>query len=246
MTDTNPTKRRAILSYDTNSKTVKGRKKGFATGILYLAPSDQSGVMNTCKNASKGCRESCLFSAGRGAMPSVIDARVSKTVLFFEQREFFMECLEKDIVKYQKKAEKGNLEFVCRLNGTSDLNWEEIKLSCGKTVFEKFPEIQFYDYTKSFKRMVSMLKGEFPSNYHLTFSKSESNVEKMKEIVKMGGNVAVVFGGKIKEYLGRKVVDGDESDLRFLDGDGIIVGLQAKGKARYDKSGFVVTGKGFC
>lgn len=243
MTNTTPTKRRAILGYDTNFKTIKGRKKGFATGILYLAPSNQSGVMNTCKFASKGCRIACLFSAGRGAMPSVIDARVSKTKLLFEHQEFFMKCLEKDVIKYKKKALKGGLEFVCRLNGTSDLDWEDVRFSDGQNIFEKFPEVQFYDYTKNFKRMLTFLKGGLPSNYQLTFSKSESNLEKVKKIVKLGGNVAVVFGGAIETYLGKKVINGDESDLRFLDPKGVIVGLQAKGKAKNDCSGFVVTGK---
>jgi hypothetical protein len=50
----------------------------------------------------------------------------------------------------------------------------------------------------------------------------------------------VVFKKLPKKYLGRKVIDGDETDLRFLDPKNSIVGLIAKGKARHDQSGFVV------
>ena len=229
-----------ILSYDTNAKTVKGRGKGYATAILYLAPSNQSGVMNTCPNASKGCREACLFSAGRGKMPSVIDARVNKTKLLFEDQAFFMECLAKDIEKYERKAKREGLELVVRLNGTSDIAWETIRFPDGKNVFEKFSHIKSYDYTKSFKRMASYLRGEMPSNYSLTFSKSESNDKFVGLVVAMGGNVAIVFEDKPTTFLGKKVVDGDETDLRFLDEKNVIVGLTAKGDAKKDSSGFVV------
>ena len=40
----------------------------------------------------------------------------------------------------------------------------------------------------------------------------------------------------IKTYKGYSVVDGDLSDLRFLDPSGSIVGLRAKGKAREDNN----------
>lgn len=244
MTETTK-KRVPILSYDTNAKTVKGRKKGYATAILYLAPSNESGVMNTCPSASKGCREACLFSAGRGRFDNVKNARINKTKLFHEDRDFFMECLEKDVDKYLKKAFKDNLELVIRLNGTSDIAWESVLFEDGKNVFEKFPQIQFYDYTKQFKRMEAYLTGKLPENYHLTFSKNESNNKLVKKVLELGGNVAVVFAMAISEWMGKKVVDGDESDLRFLDGEGVVVGLTAKGKAKKDTSGFVVTcGKG--
>ena len=41
-------------------------------------------------------------------------------------------------------------------------------------------------------------------------------------------------------FLNRPVVDGDKSDLRFLDGENVIVGLIAKGQAKKDQSGFVI------
>ena len=39
--------------------------------------------------------------------------------------------------------------------------------------------------------------------------------------------------------MGRKVIDGDKHDLRFLDEKNVIVGLIAKGEAKKDISGFV-------
>ena len=41
------------------------------------------------------------------------------------------------------------------------------------------------------------------------------------------------------DYLYQHVVDGNETDLRFLDPKGVIVALTATGKARKDKGGFV-------
>jgi hypothetical protein len=50
----------------------------------------------------------------------------------------------------------------------------------------------------------------------------------------------MVFDEIPSSYKGFEVVNGDESDLRFLDKKGVIVGLKAKGKGRQDKSGFVI------
>ena len=87
----------------------------------------------------------------------------------------------------------------------------------------------------------SDLKGSLPSNYHLTFSRSEANEAQALDVLKAGGNVACVFSGSLPEtYLGFRVINGDESDLRFLDPSGVIVGLKAKGKAKKDASGFVI------
>jgi hypothetical protein len=56
-----------------------------------------------------------------------------------------------------------------------------------------------------------------------------------------GMNVAAVFHKVPETYLGRTVINGDETDLRFLDPKGVIVGLKAKGKAKKDTTGFVVS-----
>lgn len=225
-----------ILGIDTNAKTVKGQKMGFLTGICYLAPSDESGVMNTCPNASAGCRAACLFSAGRGAMSNVRNPRIAKTVDFFENRVAWLARLEKEISALVRKAAKDGKTPCVRLNGTSDIAWEETG------IMGLFPNVQFYDYTKNWKRAMAFANGELPSNYHLTFSRSESNEKRVQEVLSAGKvNVAVVFRKTLPStFYGRPVVNGDESDLRFLDPAGVVVGLVDKGKAKKDSSGFVV------
>ena len=183
-------------------------------------------------------------------MNSVQDSRIAKTKLFFEQRFDFLTKLSKEISSTIKSASKKGLEAVFRPNLTSDIAWEDIVNEDGVNLFEKHESVQFYDYTKSFKRMCSYLnkpfiKGEakFPSNYHLTFSCSEHNEEKCKMVLAMGGNVAVVFRNQLpKTWNGYEVVNGDESDLRFLDKKGVVVGLIEKGMAKKDATGFVKEG----
>lgn len=226
-----------------NSKTVKGEKFGFRTFGLHLSPADKSGF-NVCKWASKGCKAACLDTAGRGAMSNVQKARANKTLLFFKDREKFMRELVKEIKSAIKSAEKKGLIPCFRLNLTSDLPWESIKHE-GQTVLDMFPDVQFYDYTKGFDRMMKSLQNSnWPKNYHLTFSRSEvSKDDTLKYVLSFGGNVAVVFRGSLpSHYLGAQVIDGDESDLRFKDGSGKIVGLVEKGLAKKDASGFVVEG----
>jgi hypothetical protein len=227
-----------LLGVGTDAKTIKGVAFNWLTGILYLAPSDEAKVINTCPNASEGCRISCLFTAGRGAFNNVREARIKKTLYFKENRFGFLNDLSKDIIALQKKAQKKEMRPCVRLNGTSDLPWENLKDDKGLTLLEKHSDVQFYDYTKSPKRMKAYLRGEMPSNYHLTFSRSESNQADADEILKLGGNVAVVY--KTPPTPSDKVINGDESDLRFTDPDGVIVALKAKGKAKKDTSGFVI------
>ena len=224
------------LSIDTNAKTVKGRKKGYMTGILYLAPANQSGAINTCPHASDGCRAACLYTAGRGAFDSVKNARIKKTLAFVADRGAFVDQLAKDVAFIIRKAKREDMTPCIRLNGTSDLPWENWG------IMQKFPDITFYDYTKNPNRMRRYLAGEMPANYHLTFSRSESNHAACADIAKRGGNIAAVFTGKElpTEWEGRKVISGDESDLRFTDPQGVWVGLKAKGKARKDQSGFAI------
>ena len=223
-----------LLNVDTNAKTVKGQKKGYLTGILYLAPHKESGVANVCPNATPGCIKSCLFTAGRGEMKTVQSARVKKTILFKTNQSEFLKLLIHDIELLIKQAQRKELIPVVRLNGTSDIPFENLN------IFDKFPDIQFYDYTKSEKRMIEFLVGNMPKNYHLTFSKSELNDNEVNNVLKMGGNVAIVFNKVPTEYQGYKVVDADTDDLRFLDGENVICGLKSKGRGRKDKSGFVI------
>ena len=232
-----------------NPKTLKGQSVGYLTYILHLAPADLSGY-NTCPKATAGCTAACLNTAGRGGMfkkgettNAIQKARIRKTKLFFEDRISFMNLLVKDIELAIKQAAKKDLIPVFRLNGTSDLSFEKYEvLRNGQSytnIFAAFPEVQFYDYTKILGRKVKDIK-----NYQLTFSAADGNDRDVDRAMFDGYNVATVFGLKKTEpmpefYMGAPVFNGDESDLRFLDPKGVVVGLYAKGKAKKDTSGFV-------
>jgi len=120
-----------LLTVDSNAKTVKGQKYGFMTGILYMAPADISG-RNVCSMAEiAGCKAACLYTAGRGAMNSVQAARISKAKFFFSNRQAFMEILVKDIKALVRKAGKKGMIPLVRLNGTSDIKWENVRFDYG-------------------------------------------------------------------------------------------------------------------
>jgi len=232
-----------LLSVDTNAKTVKGQKQGFITGILYLAPAGLSG-RNVCANAKvAGCIDGCLNKAGLGGVyNSIQEARIRKTNWFFDDRQSFMIQIVKDIEALQRKASKLGLIPVVRLNGTSDIRWENVKFEHDQTrsvtIFELFPEIQFYDYTKLSNRK------DIPLNYDLTFSFSGREAYRIHNLKAFAQKmrVAVVFHSKDlpTDFYGKPVLNGDESDLRFLDPQDSIIGLYAKGPAKKDTGGFVV------
>jgi hypothetical protein len=222
-----------------NAKTSKGEKRGFITYGLHLAPSNLSGF-NVCKDASDGCAAACLNTAGRGAMSSVQKARIAKTHLFFTNKALFLSMLWQEVESAIKSAGRKGMTPCFRLNLTSDLPWEKIKHN-GRNIMESFPGMQFYDYTKSPERMVQFVNGEMPKNYHLTFSRSETNGAISLGILRSGGNVAMVFQDSLPAtYYGHEVIDGDSDDLRFLDKRGVIVGLKAKGRGKVDSTGFVL------
>lgn len=232
----------------TNTKLSKGGglHDRFLNFILHLAPADLSGH-NTCPYASAGCKSACLNTAGRGAFNSIQTARINKTLRLFNDRESFMSDLFKDLNSVLNKAKKLNKKAVVRLNGTSDLSWELYKITgTGVNIFECFPEIQFYDYTKSVKRALKSVNDPlWPKNYHLTFSRSETNDSKLYDLLQAGVNVAVVFNSAPEFWRNYRVIDGDSHDFRFLDGrdhdgTGLIISLTAKGRAKKDKSGFVL------
>jgi hypothetical protein len=161
--------------------------------------------------------------------------------MFYEDRDTFMALLVADIDTAQRKAEREGYIPVFRLNGTSDIRWELIKVLRGWNVFPNimsaYPHLTFYDYTKIQNRR------NLPPNYHLTFSRSEDNGNVN---LPMYVNIAVVFDTKKGMALpsvwnGRPVIDGDEHDVRFLDPKGVVVGLRGKGLAKKAKSNsFVV------
>lgn len=203
--------------------------RGYLTYGLSLAPSDTSGY-NVCARASVGCRVACLFYAGHGTFPSVQRGRIAKTRLFFQNRPAFLATLHAELHRARRNAERRGQRLAVRLNVVSDLPWERIDPS----IFTTFTDVQFYDYTKLEHRIV-------PSNYHLTFSRSEQNTVQAIREYRMGRNIAVVFSDPQlpKTWNGIRVLNGDDTDLRFLDRRGVI-GLYAKGRGRADQSGFVV------
>lgn len=223
-----------LLSFN-NFKMQKSVKYGYLTAILHLAPYNLSGY-NICPKATIGCAMACLNTAGRGQMNCVQKSRINKTLYFLKDRQKFLEHLYKEITTYEKLAHSKNLKLAVRLNGTSDLPWERYKFKDNKNLMELFPNIPFYDYTKILNRFNQVL----PKNYNLVFSRSESNENEVKELLTTDNNIAVVFNKLPKKYLGRKVVTGDDNDLRFLDPKKTIIGLLAKGRAKKDISGFTV------
>jgi hypothetical protein len=232
-----------------NPKVLKGMAQGYNTYILHLAPANLSGY-ETCAKRTAGCTAACLNLAGRGGMfkkgenTNVIQqARIRKTKMFFENRVEFMATLVKDIELGIKQSSRLKLVPVFRLNGTSDLAFEKYEVvrngQLFRNIFTAFPEVTFYDYTKILGRKVA----EIP-NYSLTFSAADGNDNDVAKAITQGYNVATVFGIKKtlpmpETYMGIPVFNGDESDLRFLDPKGVIVGLYAKGKAKKDETGFV-------
>ena len=220
-----------------NPKIQKGTKMGYLSFILHLAPADLSG-RETCPKRTAGCTAACLNTAGRGGMfrkgentNMIQKARIRKTQLFFNERDAFMLDLYKDIQKAIRFAERKGLTPVFRLNGTSDLSWE--KYTVGTTdmnLFQLFPTVQFYDYTKVLGRKVKHL-----TNYHLTFSKADGNDSDVAEALFQGMSVVAVY-----DKIPAGVPSADETDLRFLDAKGVMLGLKAKGRAKKDYSGFVI------
>ena len=232
-----------LLGVGTNAKTIKGDGSEYLTAILYMTPYKimvDGNLFNSCSMASiASCIEACQYTAGRGAFNNVQTARQRKAEWFYRDRDTFMDQLIDDIDRFQIYCMKRDIQPCVRLNGTTDIRWELIKIE-GKNIFELFPNVQFYDYTKISNRKVA----DYP-NYHLTWSYSNANPEYAKlldKIIEGGMNVAVVFRSEYKKSLWctYPVVDGDKDDLRFLDPKGRhIVALYAKGKAKKDTSGFV-------
>tara|TARA_R100001594_G_scaffold144363_2_gene193357 strand:+ start:181 stop:939 length:759 start_codon:yes stop_codon:yes gene_type:complete len=243
-----------LLSIGSNPKINKSDKsgKGFKTAILHLSPYKLSGK-NFCPNASKGCIEGCLNTSGHGRFDKTQEARLKRSHFFIKDKFGFMKQLSKEIEAFEKHCKKRNLKPAIRLNGTSDIPWENIKFEVLRTkpnhqgscvsfelnIFQRFSNVQFYDYTKSKKRALSET---LPKNYDLTFSRSEKTLfDDIWKMIYRLKNVAVVFKSFVPDnFEGLPVINGDNTDLRFLDPKGFIIGLSAKGKAKKDTSGFVI------
>lgn len=251
-----------VLSIDTNAKTKKGQKYGFMTGIVYFAPNVIAGYGNICPLAFLAeCDKACLYTAGRGGFNNVQLARINKTAFFHEYYNEFMNVLIKNIAQLKKKAMKKGLTPLVRLNGTSDILWEDKSFELTedtskylfryhnlvilpgryKNIMAVYKDVQFYDYTK-----IAMRFGyDQPKNYDLTFSYSgvAAYQKSVNYARKHGARIAVVFRDANKipsEFMGLQVVSGDNSDIRHLDPQNSIVALYAKGSAKKDNTGFVV------
>lgn len=218
----------------TSAKSEKGQSKGYLNGVMYLAPAGFGGTPNYCPHASPGCKAACLFNSGRIGM-SRGARQVAKTFEYMRDRRGFEEKLSNDIHRAKAFAKKKGYKLAVRLNGTSDIPFHK------HGIFEQHPDVRFYDYTKDHNRMHEYLDGKMAKNYHMTYSLSETpeSHAHAESILKRGGHVAVPFDLKKtdplpKTWRGRKVLNGDATDLRFLDPkrkagkEGSWVGLHAK------------------
>jgi hypothetical protein len=227
-----------LLTTSTKIEKSNTYSEEYRTSIMYALPAMQSGH-NACPDATD-CAQMCIDTTGR--MPMVRAAREYRSNLFYDQRAEFGAKLIAETEDNIRRNDKKGLRTAQRLNGTTDYAWEHIRFD-GQSMPERFQDVQFYDYTKSVKRARQHANGQMPSNYHLTFSRSELTPDSLvTELVESGQNVAVVFDEIPETWLGLEVINGDEHDLRFLDPTtGVIVGLKAKGpKAKKDQTGFVV------
>lgn len=255
--------RGTLIRSGNNAKTIKGDGE-YETAIMYLAPAKLALMTTTCAmSVVAGCEAGCLNTAGRGQMNNVQIARINKTKRYWADRAAFMAELTENVEAFVRYCHKRGVKPAVRLNGTSDIQWEVahpvyVQGVRYASIFEAFPDVQFYDYTKIAKRVRKAL----PANYRLVLSYSMANVSYAADILKTaeetGANVAVVYGTKAQRdelaamaetYLSaglgmggitRRVIDGDSDDMRFLDPKGVIVGLYAKGAAKGDTSGFVL------
>ena len=230
-----------LLQINSSAKSEKGKKLGYLTGVLYLAPYTLGGS-NLCPGAElAGCHIPCLYTSGRAErFPQILEGRLRKTRLWHTERHWFMNQLHREIQALERKCYREGMKPAVRLNGTSDIDWQSEGYTFNRiryrSLMEAFPHIPFYDYSKH--QMVS----KFP-NYHLIFSYSGEPAFRpvVDKALRSGLNLSVVFRNQLPaEFLGRPVVDGDQHDLIFLYPDGVIVGLKAKGKARKFEGRFVV------
>jgi hypothetical protein len=249
-----------------NTKVEKNIKDGFYTGVVHLLPDYD--IERVCPFAGL-CSKLCLTNAGNPAyLAGKLKARYARTALCFENRQLFLFYLAIDIARHCIDAAKLGLNPAIRPNGTSDIPFESkayrllvtaammpllarygVNAEIGKayTIFELFPEVQFYDYTKIYARL-----GREPENYHLTFSlDGQNNVNSAELALRRGYSVAIPFYTlpDSVELNGRiySVFDADKTDFRPLDPRGQIAGLKYKrnagGKANNVNNGFIIEGR---
>lgn len=221
-----------------SAKTVKGEKIGYLTAICYLVPNIVICAMATLA----GCLYPCLGTAGRGAFAKIQRQRQAKTDFYTFHRQAFMLSLAADVWALERNAAKRGITPLVRPNGTSDICYENETVWEGKNIFQLFPMVQFYDYTKHPKRK---LEGKTAGNYDLTYSYSGITPIAIthKGILNPDNSrVAVVFHRRAdipESFRGWPVVDGDETDVRHIEPKTVVVALYSKGRGKKDLSGFV-------
>ena len=223
-----------LLSVDSDPKTAKSNstEDGYLTAIQYLAPAMSGGGKDLCPFRSPGCTRGCLNTAGNPVyLRGKLRARYERTQLYLKDREAYLALLEWELGRFVAKCERLGKRPAVRLKGTSDSVWEKV----APQLFERFPQIMYYDYSKIPTRK------NLPSNYDLTFSRSEENDFNAGLMLARGFRVAMVFRRRLPQsWQGAAVVNGDEHDMTFLRPAGVVLGLKAKGLARQDATGFVI------
>jgi hypothetical protein len=246
---------RLLASGKSNAKLKKNGRRYLTLG-LSLAPAKQSGMGNLCPHASKACKDLCLNISGRTVGRSeqtnaIMRARIARARLYFQDRPLFLAMLRRELELACRTARRTHRKVIARLNVLSDVDWARVH----PEIIRDFPQVTFYGYTKIPSAMDRFIDGAYPKNYYLTFSRSETNEQTALEILRKGSNITVVFDTKYSatskqalptSWRGFPVIDGDLTDLRFLDPRGVVVGLRAKGIARRPANqvdGFVVATK---
>ena len=268
-----PLRRTPIMTAEaSNPKLAKSGRPGadaYLTLSLSLAPADMAGI-DLCPKRSPACTTGCLghnsghsvmgigAANNRAVITPVRRARIARTTELFGSQwsttESALEAIIREIRAFERRCTRlGKLPAV-RMNAFSDIVWEKL----WPELFARFPGVKFYDYTKIGARIyfdsgpddgyVPGLRA-LPSNYSLTFSRSELNEPAATSVLRAGGNVAVVFGCKNPADLPKSwttsagdtypVLDGTADDARFLDPAGWVIGLTWKGPtntAAYTKS----------
>lgn len=213
----------------TSIKVEKGRGRGWETSIMYLAPATEASNKSICPDSTPECRAACLgHSSGRLAFGTAKNARAWKTWLYLGDPTLFQSLLLLECAAFERRAAKHGKRCAIRLNGSSDIDWRGIVEMANRHGFGK--HIQFYDYSKN----MYLPMGDRPINYHVTYSYDGYNGIQYQSLLAEGGNVAVAFATRSVDDFpltcwGFRVINADETDLRFLDAPGTVAGLTLKG-----------------
>jgi hypothetical protein len=240
----------------TSTKIDAGLSVGVLTRVLYMMPAKASGGASACPFASAGCEAACLAEGtGRMSMHASQQARRRRHASFLADRERFLTDIAGEIARHERQARKLGKVPAIRLNGTTDLLWERFPVTHQGERFGNlmaaFPGVTFYDYTKvPLRARTRNGKAPLPANYHLTYSLSERPDADAHAAEYIGAGLSVAAVLRIERHKppatwtlpgvgALPVIDGDDTDCRFLDAPGSIVALAAKGRAKTDTTGFV-------